>query len=86
MIELLRKYAANGFSDFRGLSISGQIPVKQELINEVLAEVLQMRTAPAPTAETAASAIDTKMLLSLVKKVEVHADSGVLTVNFDLRV
>lgn len=83
MISLLQKYAANGFADFAGLSISGQIPVKQELINEVIAEYL-VNSSSSPSSSTAPP-IDPKLLLSLLKKAEVHADAGVLTLHFEIK-
>jgi hypothetical protein len=85
MISLLRKYAANGFADFRGLAISGKIPVKQELFNEVLAEYLATATAPAPP-QGDPPVVDAKTLLQFVKKAEVSADAGVLTLNFEVKV
>lgn len=86
MIHLLQKYAANGFADFRGLRISGTVPVKQELINEVIAESLKLAIAPAIDKESTAPPVDPKVFLSLVKKAEVRADAGVVIVDFELGV
>lgn len=47
MQELLNKYIANGFSDFAGLDIVGVIPIKQEIINQLIAEILQAGVQPA---------------------------------------
>ena len=85
MIALLKKYAANGFADFRGLTISGEIPVKQELINEVLAEYLSTATAAA-TPAGGPPVVDPKTLLQFVKKAEVRADAGVLTLDFEVKI
>ena len=41
MKQLIEKLIATNFADFEGLQISGTVPVKQELMNEVLAEVLK---------------------------------------------
>lgn len=86
MTYLLQKYAANGFADFRGLKISGTVPVKQELINEVIAESLKLAIAPAIDKESTVPPVDPKVFLSLVKKAEVRADAGLVTVDFELGV
>ena len=41
MTDLLNKYISNGFADFKGLTITGSIPIKQEVVNELIAELLQ---------------------------------------------
>jgi len=41
MKQLIEKLIASNFADFEGLQISGTVPVTQELMNEVLAEVLK---------------------------------------------
>jgi len=81
MLSLLQKHAEQGFADFRGLHISGTVPVKQELINELIANFLQ---SPPPGAASP-SGFDVRLLLPLVKNAEVTADSGVLTLRFEIR-
>ena len=89
MHRLLQKYIANGFADFSGLAISGKIPLKQELINEAIAEVLSSAQASTPVAsqpraaETALPAMES--LLPLLKSVEIQAEPGVVMVSFQLR-
>lgn len=85
MIHLLQKYAANGFADFRGLNITGTVPVKQELINEVLAESLKLAASAVPAKSSEAPAIDPKVFLGLVKKAQVRAEAGVLILDFEVR-
>jgi hypothetical protein len=46
MKELLDKYLQNGLSDFEGLEIKGHIPVKQELINALIADALKPKPQP----------------------------------------
>jgi hypothetical protein len=56
MKELIEKYLNNGLADFEGLEITGSVPVKQEVINDAIASVLQslaggnaeQTSAPAP--------------------------------------
>jgi hypothetical protein len=89
--DLLNKHIANGFSDFEGLNITGIIPVKQEIINEVIAEFLQSGAQPAsppqPDLDTPSSpGLDIKGLLKLVKKVEVKAADGKVIVGFQIAV
>lgn len=54
MKQLLEKLIATNFADLEGLQISGTVPVKQELMNEVLAEVL--KGGQSPSSDTAAAA------------------------------
>ena len=46
MKELIAKYVRNGFVDFRGSFVSGEIVLTQALINDVLGEFLE-RPQPA---------------------------------------
>lgn len=57
MKQLIEKLIATNFADLEGLQISGSVPVKQELMNEVLAEFLKggdsQEASPAESAESA---------------------------------
>ena len=90
MHRLLHKYIANGFADFSGLAITGKIPLKQELINEVIAEVLGAAQASTPVASQPRAAepaipVGLESLLPLLKAVEIQAEPGVVMINFQLR-
>jgi hypothetical protein len=88
MHRLFQKYIANGFADFSGLAISGKIPLRQELINETIAEVLRTAQASAPVASqprAAEPAVTMESLLPLLKSVEIQAEPGVVTINFQVR-
>ena len=90
MHRLLQKYVANGFADFSGLAISGKIPLKQELINEAIAEVLSTAQASTPVASQPRAAEPTlpvtmESLLPLLKSVEIQAEPGVVMISFQLR-
>ena len=90
MHPLLHKYIANGFEDFSGLVISGKIPLKQELINEVIAEVLSTAQASTPVASQPrasepAMPVRLESLLPLLKTVEIQAEPGVVMISFQVR-
>lgn len=82
MNNWLEKQRANGFADFTGLAISGKLPIKESLINELLADFLQGETAPAEPKR----ASNLNDLLKLVRKASVHADVGVITLEFEIEV
>ena len=91
MAHLLNKYISNGFADFKGLMITGSIPIKQEVINELIAEVLQKGISPSPTTGSDASStprlnLNVNDLLKLVKRAEVKADDGKITLDCEIRV
>ncbi|GAB4458152.1 MAG: hypothetical protein OHK0029_19020 [Armatimonadaceae bacterium] len=100
MNEIINRILANGFADFEGLEITGTVPVRQEFINESLAEVLQglrqgkpeaepTAASPAPAAPSPSSGsrprLSTQDLAKLVKKVEVQAQDGKLVLHFEVR-
>lgn len=88
MRDLVEKHLANGLDEFKGLHISGSIPVRQEIINEFLAELVQSglvnhftgTDAPPPRSFGLNDA------LRLVKRAEVKANQGIITVEFELQV
>lgn len=88
MQNLLEKQIANGFADFPGLAVSGKIPIKESLLNELLADFLQSGAAPREDAAPAEPkrASDMKQLLKLIRRASVHADVGVITLEFEIGV
>jgi hypothetical protein len=88
MRELLERHLAAGLDEFKGLHITGSIPVRQEIINEVLAELVQHGTAARPTdgRTVDAPAFGVSDALRLVTRAEVKAHAGSITVEFELRV
>jgi len=98
MLNLINKYLANGLSDFPGLHVTGTIPVKQEIVNEFIAEILRQGTNSAAHAGQEMPAPDSSSpspvnvlphagdLIGLVKKAEIKADAGRITVEFEIRV
>lgn len=85
MNEMIRKHLENGLSDFEGLSITGSIPVRDSLLNGILADVLR---SLAHSGQRAAAPSDfagfTPLLATMVKKAEIHAKEGVIVVDFEI--
>ena len=63
--DLIRRNLANGLADFEGLHIEGSIPVKTELINSLIADVLAnglpTKKAKSPTDPSAPGSIPAEM-------------------------
>jgi hypothetical protein len=80
--DLLKGWASRGFADFPGLAIDGSVPVKQDVANQLIAELLASAASnprPGPSGDLVAA------LLPLLKKVEITATEGVVTVQFQVR-
>ena len=86
--DLLEKYRANGFAEFHGLHIVGKIPVAQEVVNEVIAELLrQSRTMPAghgAAHQPGTTPLNMQELAHLVRRAEITAADGKVTLDFEL--
>lgn len=87
------KYLANNLADFAGLRVSGTIPVKQEILNDLLQTVLTDMANPKPATSAAAttpappsSSIDPRSLVKFVKKAEIQAEAGRLVLYVDLAI
>lgn len=90
MKDILEKHLANGLTDLKGLRLSGQLPLREELLNELLAGFLSSKQAsdkPVP-AETASSSAgpDLGALLRQVKHAQVKVEQGVVMLHFDLSI
>lgn len=98
MEELIKRLLANDLEALRGLRINGKVPVHPDLINEVIAQVLQPEEAPVkagPTTESGASAsgspvpngVDPVALLRRhLRHLEVGVEEGRIVVNFNVQV
>ena len=82
MQQWLATQIANGFSAFAGTTITASVRVNEALLNEILTESL--KDAAAGTGSPAASPL--APLLKLVRRAELHAEAGAVTVNVDIRV
>ena len=93
MDELIRRFIENGFADFEGMHITGTIPVRQEIVNEVIAAVLKGEIPlPGATATGGASGggegkpkLPVTALVKMVQRAEVQADDGRIVVTFEVR-
>jgi hypothetical protein len=79
--EWLNAQIANGFAAFEGASITGSIPVKESLINEMIASFLAHAGEPA-----SAPAFDPRLVTPFIRAATVRAEPGVVTLHLDLRV
>jgi hypothetical protein len=89
MKELLEKILAGGAKELAGLEIEGVIPIRQELINETLSEGLKQgltKEIELPKDAKAPEASQINALLAHVKRAEVTAESGKLTLSFHVKV
>lgn len=99
MSNPLDKHLQNAFADFEGLSIAGTIPLRQELLNELIAHVLQngvpQPAASAPIAAPLDASLnaaeprvkpDVSALLGRVKKAQVRFENGRAVVDFEIGV
>ena len=83
----LQKHIDTNFSDFEGLSINGQIPVKDQVLNELLADALRQAQQPATTPPvTGRDKLDIRPFLKLVKRAEVRAVNGAIVLDFQIGV
>jgi hypothetical protein len=81
MNEWLQKQIDSGFSDFKGLSLTARIPVRDVIVNELIAKALTSPPAPAPPGGP-----NPRPFLKFVKKAEVHSTDGVITLDVDVRI
>ena len=96
MEELIQRLTANGFAELEGLQVAGTLPVRQDLINDALATLLQnaqarnsgqatgaaQPDASAPAPKPAAPAVN---WFRLVNKLQVRLQEGKAVVDFELR-
>jgi hypothetical protein len=82
MDEWLKEQLARGFGDFAGTTISGSIPVKEELINQLIARYLAQGGTPAPSRLP----VNPGQLARFVRSATVHAEPGVVTLRFEIGV
>ncbi len=87
--KVLHKYLSNGLADFPGLCISGTVPIKQDLINDVIGEWLESRRFTnkpkhSGTIGTAQPGLAPDSLLALLRMARIEAGPGVITVEFEI--
>ena len=52
MNPIIRRITENRLNDFKGLSIEGEIPISEEMVNDVLQLFLHQKKAPKKTGKT----------------------------------
>lgn len=87
--DLMKRVLGNNLADFAGAEISGRIPVREGIVNDLIAAVLA-GGLPGGT-ESAGSpgggaAVDANALLSHVKQVAVSFEDGQAVVVFEVKV
>jgi len=55
MNPIIRRITENRLNDFKGLSIEGEIPVSEEMLNELLQLFLLQKKKPKKTGESSSS-------------------------------
>lgn len=89
MDELLRRLAENNFEDIQGLEVTGSLPVRQDIVNDILGDVVSKmkadkEPAPAPPPSTAPKSSGPNWW-KLVDQLEVRMTEGKLILDFKLR-
>jgi hypothetical protein len=74
----------NGFPDLKGLSINARIPIRDRLVNALLAEALQGATDGENEPRTAGP--DVRSFLRFIEKAEVKASDGVIVLDLVVKV
>ncbi len=83
MDELMRAITANGFAEIEGLQATGSLPVRQDIVNEIIAGLVRdARADHQPPADHAESDVN---WWKLVSNLEVQLQDGKLILNFELR-
>jgi len=92
MDELLRRISANGFAEIEGLQVTGTLPVRQDIVNEIITSLVRdAQTDPvpppatAPAANASASNLPEVNWWKLVNKLQVVLRDGKLVIDFELR-
>jgi|RhiMethySRZTD1v2_1073278.scaffolds.fasta_scaffold2705133_2 hypothetical protein len=80
MNDWLRVQIENGFSDLKGLQLRATIPLKDQVINDAIAQFLQ-RPAMPPSA-----GLDLGTFLAFVKQAHVRSTEGAVTIEVDISV
>ena len=83
MKELIEKALAGGLQELAGLELSGTIPIRQELINEVIAETLE---SGVPEKSPDRPQVSVNTLLPHIKRAQISAENGKLTLQFEIKV
>ena len=82
MREWIQAQLGAGLPAFKGTTISGTLAVKEELLNEMLAQWLTMKQVP----RSAPPALDASSSLRVIKRAAIRAEAGKILVDFDVAI
>lgn len=83
MQSVLHRLLSNDLREFAGLSITGCIPIQQQLLNEVIQTLL---TQAGPAGSHTGTTINIHTLRHYIKKVEVIPERGTMKVAFHVAI
>jgi hypothetical protein len=88
MNHWLQKQIDNDFSDFKGLNVTATIPLRDTLLNELIADMLRRSPAESrlPAGSQTPPGVDVRPYLRFVKKAEVHASEGIVELDVVIRI
>jgi hypothetical protein len=89
MKDWIDKQLAGGLPAFEGLVLTGEVPLRDEVLNQVIAELLRGgggKPAPTATQPTPTAKFDPQKLLHFVKRLEVKTSEGAIWLRFDVKV
>jgi hypothetical protein len=86
--EWMRTQLENGFSALAGSSATGTVRLHEHLVNELLTEYLKSAAAQVgkPQASAAPPNVRVDQLLKLITHASVHAEPGVISVDFTIQI
>ena len=88
MDQWWQEQVASGFAGFTGARVSGTVPISDRLLNDWLQQWLAAAASPRPSPASGAPppSVDVAAVVKLVRRAEVKASDGVLTVDFEIGV
>jgi hypothetical protein len=78
MNDWLQNQLDAGLADFSGLSVSARIPLRDALVNQLIAGALRDAAGRDYARPPAPGTIDFRALLKFVDKAEIHTSDGVV--------
>ncbi len=96
MDELMRRISANDFAEIEGLQVTGTLPVRQDIVNEIVTSLLQnTKTGGTPGTPPPSSQLSSSQpsgaagsginWWKLVDRLDVQLSEGKLILGFELR-
>lgn len=89
MINIINKHLANKLSGFKGLEISGEIPISDELLNDFVQALISDLKKPSSSSSKGNSSqanLNISDLIGHVKSLKIQSLSGKVNVEFKVMV